>query len=121
MVITIVGASTAFFAATSGLVQNDLKRIIAFSTISQLGYTWFLGIKHYTILSTSLFHYISYKRTPTGIKVSGPCYFIREQHTLSKAVKPLLAPWYITGFTDAEGCFSISIAISKKKQNWITS
>ena len=38
LVITIVGASTAFFAATCGLVANDLKRIIAMSTISQLGY-----------------------------------------------------------------------------------
>ena len=38
LVITLVGATTAFFAATSGLLQNDLKRIIAFSTISQLGY-----------------------------------------------------------------------------------
>lgn len=38
LVITLVGASTAFFAATCGLVQYDLKRIIAFSTISQLGY-----------------------------------------------------------------------------------
>lgn len=38
LVITLVGSSTAFFAATCGLVQNDLKRIIAFSTISQLGY-----------------------------------------------------------------------------------
>ena len=43
LVITIVGASTAFFAATCGLVANDLKRIIAMSTISQLGYPWFLG------------------------------------------------------------------------------
>src|SRR3984957_20545274 len=38
LVITLVGSTTAFFAATCGLVQNDLKRIIAFSTISQLGY-----------------------------------------------------------------------------------
>jgi len=38
LVITLIGATTAFIGATSGLVQNDLKRIIAFSTISQLGY-----------------------------------------------------------------------------------
>ena len=38
LIITLIGSSTAFFAATCGLLQNDLKRIIAFSTISQLGY-----------------------------------------------------------------------------------
>lgn len=38
LVITLVGATTAFIGATSGLVSNDLKRIIAMSTISQLGY-----------------------------------------------------------------------------------
>jgi len=38
LIITLIGATTAFVGATSGLVLNDLKRIIAFSTISQLGY-----------------------------------------------------------------------------------
>ncbi len=37
-VVAIVGATTAFFAATVGLVQNDIKRVIAYSTCSQLGY-----------------------------------------------------------------------------------
>ena len=37
-VVLIVGATTAFFAATVGLVQNDIKRVIAYSTCSQLGY-----------------------------------------------------------------------------------
>jgi NADH-ubiquinone oxidoreductase chain 5 len=38
LIITLIGASTAFFGASCGLVANDLKRIIAMSTISQLGY-----------------------------------------------------------------------------------
>lgn len=52
--ITIIGAVTAFFAATIGLFQNDIKRIIAYSTCSQLGYMIFAcGLSNYNI---SLFH-----------------------------------------------------------------
>ncbi|MBR0672381.1 NADH-quinone oxidoreductase subunit L [Neoroseomonas soli] len=40
-IVTVVGASTAIFAATIGCVQNDIKRIIAYSTCSQLGYMFF--------------------------------------------------------------------------------
>jgi NADH:ubiquinone oxidoreductase subunit 5 (subunit L)/multisubunit Na+/H+ antiporter MnhA subunit len=54
LIIALVGAITAFFAATAGLVQNDLKKVIAYSTCSQLGYMAFTcGVSHYAL---SLFH-----------------------------------------------------------------
>jgi hypothetical protein len=40
-IVTVVGATTALFAATIGCVQNDIKRIIAYCTCSQLGYMFF--------------------------------------------------------------------------------
>lgn len=49
-VITLIGAATAFFAATVGLLQNDLKRVIAYSTCSQLGYMVFAcGLSNYSV------------------------------------------------------------------------
>lgn len=57
-VVTIVGASTAFFAATVGLTQNDIKRVIAYSTCSQLGYMFFaLGVSAY---SAAIFHLMTH-------------------------------------------------------------
>jgi proton-translocating NADH-quinone oxidoreductase chain L len=48
--IVIIGAGTAFFAATTGLLQNDLKRVIAYSTCSQLGYMIFAcGLSNYHV------------------------------------------------------------------------
>jgi len=48
--ITILGACTAFFASTVGLLQNDLKRVIAYSTCSQLGYMVFsCGLSDYAV------------------------------------------------------------------------
>lgn len=52
--VTIIGAMTAFFAATTGLFQNDMKRVIAYSTCSQLGYMVFAcGLSSYEV---SIFH-----------------------------------------------------------------
>jgi NADH-ubiquinone oxidoreductase chain 5 len=48
--ITVFGALTSFFAATTGLVQNDMKRVIAYSTCSQLGYMVFAcGLSNYSV------------------------------------------------------------------------
>jgi len=53
-IVTLVGSITAFFAATTGLFQNDMKKVIAYSTCSQLGYMIFsCGLSSYEV---SLFH-----------------------------------------------------------------
>ena len=57
-VVTIVGASTAFFAATIGLTQFDIKRVIAYSTCSQLGYMFFAaGVSAY---GAAIFHLMTH-------------------------------------------------------------
>ncbi len=57
-VVTIVGASTAIFAATIGCTQFDIKRVIAYSTCSQLGYMFFaIGVSAY---SAAIFHLLTH-------------------------------------------------------------
>ncbi|QDO99818.1 NADH-quinone oxidoreductase subunit L [Ferrovibrio terrae] len=60
--VTVIGASTAFFAATVGLAQNDIKRVIAYSTCSQLGYMFFaLGVSAYPAAIFHLFTHAFFK------------------------------------------------------------
>lgn len=62
LVVTFVGATTAFFAATVGLVQNDIKRVVAYSTCSQLGYMFVaLGLGGYGIAIFHLFTHAFFK------------------------------------------------------------
>ena len=57
-VVTLVGAATAFFAATIGLTQFDIKRVVAYSTCSQLGYMFFAcGVGAY---SAAMFHLMTH-------------------------------------------------------------
>lgn len=57
-VVAIVGAATALFAATIGLVQNDIKRVLAYSTVSQLGYMFLgCGVAAY---SAAIFHLMTH-------------------------------------------------------------
>jgi proton-translocating NADH-quinone oxidoreductase chain L len=58
VVVAFLGAMTCFFAATTGIVQNDLKRVIAYSTASQLGYMVFAcGLSHYSV---GVFHLMNH-------------------------------------------------------------
>ena len=58
MTIAIVGGLTAFFAATIGLAQNDIKRVLAYSTVSQLGYMFLaMGVGAF---SAGIFHLMTH-------------------------------------------------------------
>ncbi len=58
LVVTFVGAITCFFAASVGMVQNDIKRVIAYSTCSQLGYMFFAcGVSAY---GAAIFHLMTH-------------------------------------------------------------
>ena len=60
--VTLIGATTAMFAATIGLVQNDIKRIIAYSTCSQLGYMFVaMGVGAYSVGMFHLFTHAFFK------------------------------------------------------------
>jgi len=60
--VTIIGATTAFFAATVGLVQTDIKRVVAYSTCSQLGYMFAAeGVGDYGAGIFHLFTHASFK------------------------------------------------------------
>ncbi|WP_417523832.1 NADH-quinone oxidoreductase subunit L [Marinovum sp.] len=60
--ITFLGAATAFVAATIGLVQNDIKRVIAYSTMSQLGYMFVAaGVGVYSVAMFHLFTHAFFK------------------------------------------------------------
>jgi NADH-quinone oxidoreductase subunit L len=60
--VAFIGATTAFFAATVGLVQNDIKRVIAYSTCSQLGYMFVaMGMGAYSVGMFHLFTHASFK------------------------------------------------------------
>ena len=58
MVVAVIGAATALFAATIGLVQKDIKRVLAYSTVSQLGYMFLaLGVGAFT---SGIFHLMTH-------------------------------------------------------------
>lgn len=62
VVVTVIGSLTAFFAGTIGIFQNDLKRVIAYSTCSQLGYMVFAcGLSNYSVAMFHLMNHAFFK------------------------------------------------------------
>src|SRR2546426_9457202 len=56
--VAVIGAATALFAATIGIAQNDIKRVLAYSTVSQLGYMFMAcGVGAYT---AGIFHLMTH-------------------------------------------------------------
>ena len=75
-VVTLVGAATALFAATVGTVQNDIKRVIAYSTCSQLGYMFFAaGVGAYGAAMFHLFTHAASRLCSSSARAasSTPC------------------------------------------------
>jgi NADH:ubiquinone oxidoreductase subunit 5 (subunit L)/multisubunit Na+/H+ antiporter MnhA subunit len=68
--VTIVGAITTIFAGTIGLVQNDFKSVIAYSTCSQLGYMITIcGLSNYNVGIFHLFNHAFFK----ALRATGGC------------------------------------------------
>ena len=76
--VAIVGALTAIFAASIGLVQNDIKRVLAYSTVSQLGYMFLaLGVGAF---AAGVFHVFTHAFFKALLFLgSGSCYSRHER------------------------------------------
>jgi NADH-quinone oxidoreductase subunit L len=116
-VVTFFGAITAFFAASVGLVQNDIKRIIAYSTCSQLGYMFVaLGAGAYSIGIFHLFTHAFFKAllflgAGSVIHAVSNEQDIRKMGALSKLipltyVTMLIGTLSLTGFLFTAGYYS---------------
>jgi NADH-ubiquinone oxidoreductase chain 5 len=135
VIVSIFGSLTAFFAASVGLVQNDLKRVIAYSTCSQLGYMVFAcGLSHYSV---ALFHLANHALFKALLFLSAGCIIhgISDEQDLRKMgglVKflPLsyvmiligslaLVGWpFLTGFYSKDAILEIALVVPTQVGNF---
>jgi len=116
-VVAIVGCATAFFAATIGLVQTDIKRVLAYSTVSQLGYMFLAcgvgafsaGIFH--LMTHAFFKALLFLAAGSVIHAVGGAQDMQKIAGLSKKIRwtyitMLTATLAIAGFPPLAGFFS---------------
>jgi NADH-quinone oxidoreductase subunit L len=117
VVVAVVGCATAFFAATIGLVQTDIKRVLAYSTVSQLGYMFLAcgvgafsaGIFH--LMTHAFFKALLFLAAGSVIHAMGGEQDMRKMGGLSKKIKytywtMLIATLAIAGIPPLAGFFS---------------
>jgi NADH-quinone oxidoreductase subunit L len=117
LVVAIVGCATAFFAATIGLVQTDVKRVLAYSTVSQLGYMFLAcgvgafsaGIFH--LMTHAFFKALLFLAAGSVIHAMGGEQNMQHMGGLSKKIRwtyvtMLTATLAIAGFPPLAGFFS---------------
>jgi NADH-quinone oxidoreductase subunit L len=117
IVVAVIGCATAFFAATIGLVQTDIKRVLAYSTVSQLGYMFLAcgvgafsaGIFH--LMTHAFFKALLFLAAGSVIHAMGGEQDMRRMGGLSKKIKytywtMLIATLAIAGIPPLAGFFS---------------
>jgi NADH-quinone oxidoreductase subunit L len=116
-VVAIVGCATAFFAATIGLVQTDIKRVLAYSTVSQLGYMFLaLGVGAFSagifhLMTHAFFKALLFLAAGSVIHAMGGEQDMTRMGGLSKKIRAtyltmLTATLAIAGFPPLAGFFS---------------
>jgi NADH-quinone oxidoreductase subunit L len=94
--VTIIGATTALFAATVGLAQNDIKRVVAYSTCSQLGYMFFAaGIGAYNAAMFHLFTHAFFKALlflGAGSVITG-LHHEQDMRAMGGVRRPMMITW----------------------------
>lgn len=117
-VVAIVGACTAIFAATIGLAQNDIKKVLAYSTVSQLGYMFLaLGIGAYTgavfhVMTHAFFKALLFLGAGSVIHAMSGEQDIRSMGGLKKAL-PITHITFLLGTLAIAGCPPFSGFFSK--------
>ncbi|MBD3401359.1 NADH-quinone oxidoreductase subunit L [candidate division GN15 bacterium] len=134
MVVAIIGAATAFFAATIGLAQNDIKRVLAYSTVSQLGYMFLacgvaaFGAGIFHLMTHAFFKALLFLAAGSVIHAMSEKQDMREMGGLKKYLPitymtMLIATLAIAGIPGLSGFFSkdeiLWKAFSSQHGHWL--
>src|SRR5436309_4382638 len=128
LLVAVVGALTAIFAASIGLVQNDIKRVLAYSTVSQLGYMFLgCGVGAFTagifhLMTHAFFKALLFLAAGSVIHAMGGEQDMMKMGGLSKKIKwtyltMLTATLAISGFPPLAGFFSKDSILLSAFQN----